>query len=130
MYNTTYVGNRGSGKTYQLFKDAEKALDEGKNIIFLCPTKNHCNMKKEYAQRCIGKKANQIKFLILDDLKGTGLQRDENVRFFIDDIGYFVNSMIFGLGKMRGFTAAADVEDTYITLYRSDWDKNYIEGDN
>ena len=117
----TFVGDRGSGKTYRLFKEAEVLIDNGFIPVFLCASDKECGQKEEYAFRCIGSKAELINFMTLVDFKGTRLERDDSVRVFIDEIGHFVSSLVFGVDN-KGFTATADVEDEYILCDRKDWD--------
>lgn len=112
-----YYGDRGSGKTTKLLKEAVKAVIDGKTVIFVAINKSYIDTLKYNAVKLFGEElTNKINFLTYKETKDfiVGRNKDE-LKVFIDETQYVLAQLLFGMNRNIDVTMSLDTDSEYST---------------
>lgn len=112
-----YYGDRGSGKTTKLLKEAAKAVVDEYDVVFVSIHNEHIANLKEMSLRMFGASiTNKITFVSASKCKEAvaGLP-EKNLKVFIDETQYVLYQLLFGVGRNFDVTMSLDTDDDYST---------------
>ena len=93
----SYYGNRGSGKTTKLLKEAAKAVIDEYTVVFVTINEGCNGLLKYQATQLLGSDiANKINFMTYNRVKDFMPGRDKHkLKVFIDESQFILYQMLF-----------------------------------
>lgn len=117
-----YYGNRGSGKTIKLLRQAEALTDEGLTPVIICCHKDFIDTLKWKAEQA-HINISGVKFLTYKESIGNPLLKDEKSRVLIDELEIFVRDILESSREIGFYATLSAEEADIVRLSREDWDK-------